>query len=536
MADARAQRLLPEAPAIVVEGWVIGHAADGDSFQLFDGRHELEIEYSGAAGCARSDIKIGAVLRVEASQSDRAILARNIELLAAAAAPRFDAAVPDDGPDSPRSRYRYLEFRNPAFQQVFRLRHRIWLEISNLLDARGYLHVETPLLATQSETGANEFVVTSTRDAHLRYALPQSPQLFGHLLAIGGVTRYFQWSRCFRDEDSRANRQPEFTQLHVEAAFSDEAALIQLGEEIVRRCFELAGLDGGAAFEQLSFHEAQRRFGTDKPDLRIACGFTQLPCILVEPGRESQLFVCELPPGLDFTNEEIGQIGNLVARRRMQVTGYVGPEAQRHARFPMRVNADELAAALRAANTYVPGSSLLIAGEWAAHGKLSRDLYKWLIERPQRPPGYRPVWIREFPLFEEDAAQKGRLKAFSHPFTAPQDPAALAEAKRNHELLALKGRAFDLVLNGEEIGSGSMLIGDPDLLHEIFARMSLSKKEVRAMFGVVMDALACGAPPIGGFGLGIDRLLALMTGKDRIRDVIAFPKSRNGICPVFQKR
>jgi aspartyl-tRNA synthetase len=221
----------------------------------------------------------------------------------------------------------------------------------------------------------------------------------------------------------------------------------------------------------------------------------------------------------------------------MHVAGYLSQDARRQMRFPMQVDREELTAALRASQAYAAGSCLLMAGDWSNHAKLSRDLYQWLSNRPQRPSAsLRPVWIHDFPLFETNPEEKGRLKAFSHPFTAPQDPAALLAAARNHELLALKGRAFDLVLNGEEIGSGSMLVSDPDLQYAIFSKLSLSKKEVRSMFGVLVDALACGAPPIGGFGLGIDRLLAFLTGRDKIRDVIAFPKSRNGLCPVFQKR
>jgi aspartyl-tRNA synthetase len=521
----------------VFEGWVTGHDTDRGSFSLFDGRDDLIVELATTPPTQKWELTVGAVVRVEGDRSERFVVARRVELLAAAAQPPFDSSAAEEGVDATRSRYRYLEFRNPAFRQVFRLRHRLWLEVSKLLDSHGYLHVETPILATPSESGASEFTVTSSRDATLRYALPQSPQLFGHLLAIGGVSRYFQWGRCFRDEDSRVNRQPEFTQLHLEAAFTTEESLMRLVEEVIRHCFELAGMRHDLGFERLSFQEAQRLYGSDKPDLRLAYSFTQLPCKFVDGQRESELFTCDLPPGLAFTPDQIAEMANIAARRRMHIVGYLGQDARRHLRFPMRVDREGLTVSLRTSQTYAAGCCLLMTGDWSSHAKLSRDLYQWLSNRQQRPPdSHRLVWIYNFPLFEANPEEKGRLKAFSHPFTAPQDPGALLAAARNHELLALTGRAFDLVLNGEEIGSGSMLVSDPDLQHAIFSKLSMSKKEVRSMFGVLIDALACGAPPIGGFGLGIDRVMTFLTGRDKIRDVIAFPKSRNGLCPVFQKR
>ncbi|MDI2077436.1 amino acid--tRNA ligase-related protein [Bradyrhizobium sp. Mp27] len=524
-----------QADVAVLEGWVTHHDAGHETFSLFDGRDIVVVEWSASMD-QRPELSVGTVVRVQVHRTETSFIARSVERLAVASQPPPGSPPPEDGVDAMRSRYRYLEFRNPSFQNVFRLRHRIWLEVSKLLDSHGYLHVETPILAAPSESGASEFIVTSSRDAALRYALPQSPQLFGHLLTIGGVSRYFQWGRCFRDEDSRVNRQPEFTQLHLEAAFATEASMMCLVETVLQCCFDVAGMRADLNVERLSFQEAQRLYGSDKPDLRLACRFRQLPCKLIDGSRESELMTCDLPSGLVFSQREITEISSIAARRRLDVVGYLDQDARQDMRFPFRLDHDDIAKVLRVSQSYAAGASLLIKGDWHSHAKLSRDLYQWLQGRPQRPRSCRMVWIYDFPLFEANSEEKGRLKAFSHPFTAPQDPTALLAAARNHELLALKGRAFDLVMNGEEIGSGSMLISDLELQYAVFSKLSLSKKESRSMFGALIDALACGAPPIGGFGLGIDRLLALLTGSDKIRDVIAFPKSRNGLCPVFQRQ
>jgi aspartyl-tRNA synthetase len=459
------------------------------------------------------------------------LVAKRIEFLGVPTQ-RINLAQLTDNP-ALRARYRYVEFRSPNYQARFRLRHRIWLAVSQLLDARGYVHVDTPILATPSSSGANEFTVISGRDQNLFYALPQSPQLYGHLLVLGGIARYFQWARCFRDEDLRVNRQPEFTQLHIEAAFIDEEELMAMIDDVLAVCFDKAGLGRIGTIERLSFDDARALYGTDKPDLRLACQFEFLPFRLA--GNDGELFTCALPEGMEFETEAIGAIEQIVAKSHLRLLGYVERGVVEGTQIAPVLRDSEIALALSVAEHYSAGARLLLNGEWSTRNRLSLGLYQWLSGRlPSLPTLPRPVWITRLPLIEEDASAKGRLKAYCHPFLAPQENTSLLKAQKKHELLALRGRAFDLVINGEEVGSGSMLINEHDLQLAFFRKLGYSKKEAYAQFGAVLDAIKFGAPPIGGFGLGIERLIAQLSGTDKIRDVIAFPKSRNGLCPIFQ--
>ncbi len=500
-----------------IEGWLTRCDPDSGTLTLFDGSIDREFRLEASQSKTAAAVARGSAVMLRVDHTGDEACVGAIEVVGSARV--------RGGPDPA-----YLAIREPALRQRLDLRHDLWLGLSNLLSEMEFRHVETPILAKPSTSGAREFLTELTRSGR-RYALPQSPQIYGHLLAISGYKRYFQWSRCFRDEDPRSNRQPEFTQLHLEMAFADREAIIAVVEAVVARAFAIARrawCDPG----RLTYDAAMASFGTDKPDLRIAPEFLLLPYRLAED-QEGALFAAKLPPGLTVDAALADIMAVEAGKRHARLLGSCNSQRFQDRGLAVEVAEPELARAVGLDRGGHDHDWLIFAGEWRRHQRLSRDLYGALAARPERPSGDSLVWVTSFPIFEEDTASKGRLAFACHPFLLPEDPDATMRATRNSELLAQRGQAIDLVMNGEELGSGSMLISDRELQMRVFHALGLSRGGVRETFGAALDALQDGAPPIGGFGLGFDRLVASLADCNHIRDVIAFPKTKTGSCIVF---
>lgn len=499
-----------------IETWLIGFDRESAQLTAFDGERRLVLPVAMPARAAAAAIRRGSAIRLMLEVAPDGPRIEAIEIVGPA------TAIADVPPG-------YLALRDDPIRRRLDLRHDLWLGLSNLLAERGFRHVETPLLATPSSSGAREFRTMAGRVGR-GYALPQSPQLYGHLLAIGGYRRYFQWARCFRDEDPRANRQPEFTQLHIEMGFADREMVMAEIEAIVGAAFAIAGRACPAPI-RMPYAEAMARFGTDKPDMRLAPEVSIFPVRLSDS--EEMLLAARLPAGIMADPALCAAISADDARRRARLIGSCNARNVAHASFPMTMSQDEIVTALDLTAGGSDHDWLLFAGDGKRRSRVSRDLYAALRDRRENPPGDSMLWLTSFPLFEEDAEQKGRLAFACHPFLQPEDAEAVMNATRNADLLVQRGQAMDLVFNGEEIGSGSMLIGDRDLQMRVLHATGLSRAAIRDNFGTIVEALQYGVPPIGGFGLGFDRLVASLTDCAHIRDVIAFPKSKTGACAIF---
>lgn len=435
-----------------------------------------------------------------------------------------------------RSRFRYLEFRDPEIQRLLRLRHRVQHAVSTFLDERSFISVETPILATPSASGANEFRVSSSRNPAVEYALPQSPQVYGHLLVLGGVERYYQWARCFRDEDLRTNRQPEFTQLHVEAAFLDCTELMELITGAVEAGVAAADRAVTHPVERISFDAAMRRYGSDKPDLRFAPDVELLPYRVSGERKVQALVQVRLPSWLVLEPGHVHDLRRVAWASRTRFLGFLPPRPRPLGWLKQTVELAELETACDLSMVPHAPYSLLWVGTPAQVDALHLEVYRWVSGAFVPPEDeVRFAWVTDFPLFARDPAGSPGLVSFSHPFTHPRDVGAFEKARRNTEFLALRGQALDLVLNGEEIGSGSMLIYQPEMQLRVLRALGIPNREIRRSYGFLLDALRYGAPPIGGFGMGLDRLLAKLCAVDKIRQVMAFPKTKQGYCPVTHR-
>jgi aspartyl-tRNA synthetase len=414
------------------------------------------------------------------------------------------------------------------------------------LDAEGFIDIETPMLTKATPEGARDYLVPSRTHPGKFFALPQSPQLFKQLLMMAGFDRYYQIVRCFRDEDLRADRQPEFTQLDVETSFLGQEQIMQLMEGLVRTLFrEVLSQELPAPFPRLSWAEAMRRFGSDKPDLRVAlelvdvadlvagCDFKVFAAPAQDPaGRVAALRV---PGGGALTRKEIDEYTAFVARYGARGLAYIKVNDHRRGRdglqSPIVKFLDDAAVAGILTRTAARDEDLIFFGADTAQvvsDALGALRLKVAHDRGLVAAGWRPLWIVDFPMFEWDAEGK-RWAAMHHPFTAPQTDAT--EVLRASPATAL-ARAYDMVLNGSEIGGGSLRIFREEMQSAVFALLGIGPEEARQKFGFLLDALRFGCPPHGGIAFGLDRLAMLMAGADSIRDVIAFPKTQTAADPL----
>jgi aspartyl-tRNA synthetase len=467
------------------------------------------------------------------------VVAQEVEILNASATPPFQIDE-DNLAEETRLAYRVLDLRREPMQRNLRLRHRAAMATRRFLDQHGFIDIETPVLYKSTPEGAREFLVPSRlHDGHF-YALPQSPQLFKQMLMVAGFDRYYQIVKCFRDEDLRADRQPEFTQIDIETSFLSELEIRKLMEELVRFVFrEAAGIELPAPFPVLTYDEAMRDYGSDKPDLRVPLKLAELTDAVKDvdfkvfsgPANAPGGRVCGLrvPGGGSLTRGELDAYGEYakglgakglawikVNQRGKGAEGLQSPIVKNlHARA-LDVILDRTAA--QDGDVILFGAdeaNALAAYMGALRQKVGHD--RGLAEK-----AWRPLWVVDFPMFELDA---GEWKARHHPFTSPKDG---HEQHIDSAPGKAYAKAYDVVLNGWELGGGSVRIHRPEVQTKVFEAMKITKEEQRAKFGFLLDALQYGAPPHGGIAFGFDRMVTLMAGAEAIRDVIAFPKTQRG--------
>jgi aspartyl-tRNA synthetase len=463
------------------------------------------------------------------------VLAREIRILNEAKTPPFQIAEESPVSEDVRMRYRYLDLRRPRLMHNIGLRHRVTMTARRYFDAHGFWEIETPILAKSTPEGARDFLVPSRIHPGEFYALPQSPQLFKQILMVAGMDRYFQIVRCFRDEDQRADRQLEFTQIDVEMSFARSETIFGLIEPLMREIFKEIGQDVRLPLRRMPYAEAIARYGSDKPDLRVGMeihdlsdgfrdsDFRVFRQIVAEGGVVRGFAV---PGGNKYSRSQLDVLVDQA--KQMGFTGliWVRPgepplsSVKALAESTLRPALDQVGAA---------GQDLLLmaAGQPDATSKLLGQLRLAIARREQLldPDIYAFLWVTEFPLLEFHE-EDGRWYAMHHPFTSPLDEDL---EKLESDPGAVRAKAYDLVLNGSEIGGGSIRIHDSSLQTRMFRRLGISEEEARLRFGFFLDALSYGTPPHGGIALGVDRIVAILCGEASIREVIAFPKTANAL-------
>ncbi len=450
----------------------------------------------------------------------------------------------EDIAENLRLKYRYLDLRRPEMLGRLRLRHRVTAFVRHYLDSAGFMDVETPVLTRSTPEGARDYLVPSrTQPGHF-FALPQSPQLFKQLLMVAGIDRYYQITRCFRDEDLRADRQPEFTQIDIEASFVDEEAVMGIAEPMIRGLFaEVLDVALPNPFPRISYADAMHRFGVDRPDLRNPLELTELSDLMrtvdFKVFREAaerprgRVACLRVPGGAQISRAQIDQYTQFAAIYGAKGLAYIKVNALDQGAEGLQspivkfLSAEVIQAILQRSGA-AAGDILFFGADSAKvvnealgnlRNRLAADLHLLAGE-------WRPVWVTDFPMFDYDEKDDSWTSTH-HPFTAPQNAYLEALAENPGAALA---RAYDLVLNGNEIGGGSIRIHQAAVQEKVFAALGINSEEARDKFGFLLDALHYGAPPHGGLAFGLDRLVMLMSGAETIRDVIAFPKTQKAGC------
>ena len=462
-----------------------------------------------------------------------------VEILNPAKLPPFLIEDETDGGDDLRMQYRYLDLRRNPVRAKLELRHKVAQSVRRYLDGQGFLEVETPVLIKSTPEGARDFVVPSRMHAGEFYALPQSPQTFKQLLMVGGFDRYFQIVKCFRDEDLRADRQPEFTQIDCEMAFVEREDILSMFEGMFRSLFtEVKGIDIGE-IARMSYDDAMRMYGNDKPDTRFAMQLAHLKGygndltsganFVVFDGAEAVIGLPIAGAG-DYTRKQIDALTEWVKRPQIGMKGMVWVRFEADGSLKSSVDKfyDQAALQQWASLAGLKGGDLLLilAGDKSQTLKAASELRLELGNQLglRNPSEYKALWVLDFPLLERDA-ENGRWMAMHHPFTAPR-PEDLH--KLGTDPGAIKANAYDMVLNGNEIGGGSIRIHDRQLQAKMFEVLGFTAEEAEEKFGFLLNAFEYGAPPHGGLAFGFDRLCALFGGSESIRDFIAFPKNNAG--------
>jgi aspartyl-tRNA synthetase len=517
---------------------------DPDRKEVFANAERLRSEYciritglvrARPAGTANTNLASGQV----------ELLAHDLEILNRSETPPFHHDEVTN--EELRLKYRYIDLRRDVMQQRLRLRHKVTRAMRTFLDDNGFIDMETPMLTKATPEGARDYLVPSRTHPGSFFALPQSPQLFKQLLMMSGFDRYYQIVRCFRDEDLRADRQPEFTQLDIETSFMNEAQITALMEELTRYLFkQVMSIDLPNPFPRMTFDEAMRRYASDKPDLRISlelvdvadlvkdCEFKVFAGPAANPdGRVAALRVPE--GGIKMTRKEIDDCTTFVARYGAKGLAYVKVNEKAKGRDGLqspilKFLSDAAVNGILERTGAVDGDLIFFGADkakvvndslGALRLKIGNDL--GLVQT-----GWRPLWVVNFPMFEWDADAK-RWVAMHHPFTAPRDPdAAVLRADPRNAV----SQGYDMVLNGSEVGGGSVRIHRGEMQSAVFDLLGIGAEEQQRKFGFLLEALKYGTPPHGGIAFGLDRLVMLMAGADSIRDVIAFPKTQTAADPL----
>jgi aspartyl-tRNA synthetase len=469
------------------------------------------------------------------STGDIEILVDNLSVLNASKTPPFTIEDKTDGGEELRMQYRYLDIRRSAVKEKLMFRSQVSMAVRNYLTEAGFIDVETPYLIKSTPEGARDFVVPSRMNEGQFYALPQSPQTFKQLLMVGGMDKYFQIVKCFRDEDLRADRQPEFTQIDCEMTFVEQEDILTQFEGLTQHLLKsIKGIEP-KPFPRLSYEEAMKTYGNDKPDIRFGMTFCELNDLAQGKGFgvfDSQELVVgiSVPQAAEMTRKEIDGLIDWVKRPQIGAKGLIWVKCNADGSYKSSVdkffNGDDLAQWAERCNAKAGDLILVLSGDTLTTRTQLSALRMELGERLglRKPEEFAPLWVTDFPLLEWDEESK-RYHAMHHPFTSPK-PEQLELLKTNPG--AVKANAYDLVLNGNEIGGGSIRIHDQALQSQMFDLLGFSKEEAQAQFGFLMDAFQFGAPPHGGIAFGLDRLVAILGGEETIRDFIAFPKNNSG--------
>ena len=469
---------------------------------------------------------------------DIEILVSELTVLSPSAVPPFTIEDNTDGGDDLRMKYRYLDLRRNVVRSNLELRHRMTILIRNFLDAQQFIEVETPILIGSTPEGARDFVVPSRMNPGQFYALPQSPQTLKQLLMVAGFDRYFQIAKCFRDEDLRADRQPEFTQVDCEMSFVDQEDVISLFEDMCRMLFkEVRGVDLPAKLQQMTWHEAMRRFGSDKPDLRFGMEFVELKDVF-DGKADFAVFneaayigaIC-VPGCANYTRKQLDELTNFVKRPQVGAKGLVYIKYNEDVSVKSSVDkfyGAEVLAEVKEKTGAKDGDLVLILSGSPAN-KVRTQLCALRLEMGERlglrdKNKFECLWIVDFPLFEWSEEEQ-RLMATHHPFTMP-NPDDIPLLDEHPE--RVRAKAYDFICNGIEVGGGSLRIHDSNLQEKMFKILGFTKESAEAQFGFLMNAFKYGAPPHAGLAFGLDRFVSIMAGLDSIRDCIAFPKNNSG--------
>ncbi len=466
---------------------------------------------------------------------DIEVLVSEISILNESLTPPFTIENETDGGDDLRMKYRYLDIRRNPVRENLIFRHEVTMAVRNYLSKQDFVEVETPYLIKSTPEGARDFVVPSRMNEGQFYALPQSPQTFKQLLMVGGLDKYFQIVKCFRDEDLRADRQPEFTQIDCEMTFVEQDDILNTFEGLTRHLLkEINGVEVGV-FPRMTYDEAMKRYGNDKPDIRFGMEFAELNDIARHKDfnvfNNAELVVAiAVPGGNSYSRKDIDKLVDWVKRPQIGALGMVYVRCNEDGSFKSSVDkfydAEDLTKWAEATGANPGDLICVLSGEKnKVRGQLSA-LRMELAERMglRKPDEFAPLWVVDFPLLEWDEETE-RYHAMHHPFTSPK-PGQMELMKTNPG--DVKANAYDLVLNGNEIGGGSIRIHDKNIQAQMFDYLGFTPEEAKGQFGFLMDAFQYGAPPHGGIAFGLDRLVAILGGQETIRDFIAFPKNNSG--------
>jgi len=476
---------------------------------------------------------------------DVEILVNDFAIMNSASTPPFTIEEETDGGDELRMKYRYLDLRRPVLKRNLELRYKVNRSVRNFLDTKGFWDIETPFLIKSTPEGARDFIVPSRMNEGQFYALPQSPQTFKQLLMVSGYDRYYQIVKCFRDEDLRADRQPEFTQVDCEMSFVEQEDILNTFEDLFKHVFrDVKGVEIDYNFPRMTWDDAMWNYGNDKPDIRFEMKLQNLKAenkvyadvlnavdFKVFSDAETILAIA-VPGASEFTRKQLDELTEWVKRPQIGMSGVVNVKCNADGTFKSSVdkffNEDQLKQVAAFSGANAGDLILILAGNESRTRKAMSELRLEMGNRLglRNPDDYKPLWVIDFPLFEY-AEEDNRWVARHHPFTSPK-PEQIELMSNPARFGEIKANAYDIVLNGTEIGGGSIRIFQKDLQEKMFAALGMDKEEAHEKFGFLLGAFEYGAPPHGGIAFGFDRLCALLGGQETIRDFIAFPKNNAG--------